>query len=191
MSVTVRSKKGVSSFALRFSSKGMLKFMLLWASWALGTTVLAQTLEIKLVNGRTGRPIAGHCMYVWVGDKSNPSSDPLLETETDSGGSAILRLTHEGAEIENQSQRLACGLQGAINPVVKYGYTISIRTGYVSCQPRPPSYSWLASTEFAIEDVLQHGIVTANRCGKATDSPKPGEVIIFVRPLSWWEKWKQ
>jgi hypothetical protein len=33
--------------------------------------------------------------------------------------------------------------------------------------------------------------LTDNDCGKATASPKPGELIIFVRPLTWWEKLKQ
>jgi hypothetical protein len=46
-------------------------------------------------------------------------------------------------------------------------------------------------TNFSTEEILQHGVATANTCGKATASPKPGEVILFVRPLTWWEKLKQ
>jgi hypothetical protein len=42
-----------------------------------------------------------------------------------------------------------------------------------------------------MKQVVQQGIVTANTCGKATASPKPGEVTIFVRPLTWWEQLKQ
>jgi hypothetical protein len=41
------------------------------------------------------------------------------------------------------------------------------------------------------EGVLQQGIATPNTCGKATASPEPGDLIIFVRPLTWWEKLKQ
>ena len=79
---------------------------------------------------------------------------------------------------------------GVINPVVKYGDTIGINTGYVLCQSHTSDYSWLARMDFSTEKVLQSGIVTANTCGKATASPKPGEVTLFVRPLTWWEKVK-
>lgn len=45
-------------------------------------------------------------------------------------------------------------------------------------------------TELFDGGVLQHGVVTANYCGNTTASPQPGEIIIFVRPLTWWEKLK-
>ncbi|HEV2233150.1 MAG TPA: hypothetical protein VGV68_07080 [Terriglobia bacterium] len=115
----------------------------------------------------------------------------MLETQTDNNGVITVRLTKEDMEINTQTQRLACGLSGVINPVVKYGDTISIRPGFVLCQPRTPDYSWLAMVDFSTKKVIQSGSITANTCGKATASPKPGELIIFVRPLSWWEKLKQ
>ena len=52
------------------------------------------------------------------------------------------------------------------------------------CQLRKPDDSWLAMTDFSTKKVLEEGIVTANTCGKATASPKPGELVIFVRPLT-------
>jgi hypothetical protein len=130
-------------------------------------------------------------MHVWVGNRSNPSSGPLLETQTDKNGFISLRLTREDRETNGQSQRLACGLAGSINPITKYGDTISIRSGLASCQPRTTDYSWLARADFSTDEVLQHGVATANTCGKATEAPKPGEVILFARPLTWWEKLKQ
>ncbi len=156
-----------------------------------GTALRAQTIQVRIVNGRNGHPVADQCMYVWVGDRFNPSSGPPLETQTDKNGIISLRLTHEDGKTNNESQRLACGLAGSINPIAKYGDTISIRTGYVLCQPRTPDYSWLASADFSTEQVVQHGVATANTCGKATASPGPMELIIFVRPLTWWEKLKQ
>jgi len=84
-----------------------------------------------------------------------------------------------------------CKGQGVTNPLVKYGDTISVRAGYVLCQPHTPDYSWLAMRDFSTEEVLQRGVATANTCGAATASPKPREVTLFVRPLSWWERMKQ
>lgn len=156
-----------------------------------GTALHAQTVQVKIVNGRNGRPVADRCMYVWVGNRSNPSSGPLLQTQTDKNGIINLRLARKDGETNDESQPLACGLVGSINPIAKYGDTISIRAGYALCQLRTPDYSWLARADFSTEEVLQHGVATANTCGKTTASPKPGEVILFVRPLTWWEKLKQ
>ena len=74
---------------------------------------------------------------------------------------------------------------------MKYIDSIGINAGYVLCQPRTPNYSWLARMAPPTKKVLEQGIVTPKTCGKTTASPKPGEVIIFVRPLTWREKLKQ
>jgi hypothetical protein len=187
MSMT-HCSKGRNDFS---SALSVLSLLILIVFVLSGTVLHAQTIQVKIVNGKNGHPVADRCMYVWVGDRSNPSSGPLLETQTDKNGIISLRLTHEDRKTDGESQRLACGLAGSINPMAKYGDTISVRTGYALCKPRTPDYSWLARADFSTEEVLQHGVVTANTCGKATASPKPGEVILFVRPLTWWEKMKQ
>lgn len=53
-----------------------------------------------------------------------------------------------------------------------------------------PDYSWLAITDFSMKMVVQQGIVPPNACGNATAWQEPGEVVLFVRPVSWWEKLK-
>jgi hypothetical protein len=187
MSMTHCTKERIGLF--RALSILHLSVLLLFA--LLGTALRAQTIQIKLVDGRSGRTMADKCTYVAVGNRSNPNSGSPLQTQTDKDGAVTLHLTDGGANINNAAQNLVCGLSGVINPVVKYGDTIYIRPGYVLCQLRSPDYSWLAMANFSTEEVLQHGIATANTCGKATASPKPGELTIFVRPLTWWEKLKQ
>jgi hypothetical protein len=186
--MSMTRSKGRNDFSTALSVLSLLMPIVFALS---GTVLRAQTIQVKIVNGKNGHPVASRCMYVWVGDRSNPSSGPLLETQTDKNGIISLRLTHEDIKTNDESERLACGLAGSINPIAKYGDTISIHSGYALCQPRTPDYSWLAKADFSMEEVLQHGVATTNTCGKATASPKPGEVILFVRPLSWWEKMKQ
>ncbi|MGC0775442.1 MAG: hypothetical protein WB543_21085 [Candidatus Acidiferrum sp.] len=175
---------------VRLFRKSLLGLFLAFLSGLGGAALHAQTISIKLVDGRNGRPMADKCINVWVGDRAAPQSRPFLETQTDKNGVADLRLTGQGAEINNQNQQLACGLQGVIQPVVKYGDTIAIGSDYMLCQARLPDGSWQALEGFSTKDALQSGIATANTCGKATASPKPGEVILFVRPLTLWEKLK-
>ncbi len=152
-----------------------------------GTALRAQTIEIKLVNGRTGRPMSDTCVNVWVGSERKEA----IAIATDENGTARLRLTDKDGEIDTHNRGKGCGDFGVINPVVKYSESLRINAGFVSCQSRRTDYSWLAMTNFSTEEILQHGVATANTCGKATASPKPGEVILFVRPLTWWEKLKQ
>ena len=166
-----------------------VSFMILFAG-SLGTGLRAQTIRIKLVNGKNGHPMALRCLNLWVGDKSAPKSRPLLETQTDKNGFISIRLTTADTQVDSQSQQLACGLRGVIDPVLKYGDTVSVRAGLVWCQPGGSNYSWLAAATFSSERILQSGIVTPNACGKAKAFPTPGEVVLFVRPLTLWEKLK-
>ena len=160
-------------------------FMVLIAN-SLGTTLRAQDIRIKIVNGRNGRSIADTCLNIWVGTERVDA----LSIPTDKDGVAVLHLSDSDAKINTGNRWARCGAEGVINPVLKYADSIKVNAGYASCQPRTADYSWLAVRVFSTKDVLQSGVVTPNVCGKVTASPKPVEVILFVRPLSWWEKLK-
>ena len=90
------------------------------------------------------------------------------------------------------------------NPIVRFADSISIgpviRTvngttyfQYVPCwvNTAENKHSWLSSTDFSTEQILQHGIVTANACGKATILPQPGHLVFFVRLPTNRETWRQ
>jgi hypothetical protein len=93
------------------------------------------------------------------------------------------------------------------DPIARYADTIRVNTmpgnvswkvahqhvGYVPCWIDSHKFkdSWSAVTDFSTEDLLQHGIVTANTCGKATASPQPGHLVLFVRMPSNREGWRQ
>lgn len=138
------------------------------------------------MNGRTGRVIAGTCVNVWLGNERKSA----MAIPTDNDGVASLRLTDNDAEI-NTDHWKGCGDFGVINPVAKFASSIRINAGYVLCQVRQPDHTWLAIQTFSTEEVLQSGVVTVNACGEANASPIPGEIVLFVRPLSWWEKLKE
>lgn len=149
--------------------------------------VSAQTVDIKLVNGTNGQPIGDTCVNVWVGhDRKDAMAIP-----TDNNGIARLRLTNNDRELDTHHHWNKCGEFGVFNPVVKYDDSIRVNVGYVSCRTRTRDNSWLAITELITSEVLNRGIVTANTCGKSSALPKPGEVVLYVRPLTWREKLKQ
>jgi len=151
-----------------------------------GLKLGAQTIRIRLLNGKNGHPLAGKCVNVWVGSERKSA----MAVPTDKDGVASLELTHK-AQADTQHVWKGCGILGVIHPIVQYSDRIEINTSYVSCEPRTPDFSWLAIKAFPTKKVLQSGIVTPNSCGKAKASPQPGEIILFVRPLTFWEKMKQ
>ena len=155
---------------------------------ALGAPAYAQTIRIKLLNGRNGRPLAHSCINLWVGHGRVAASAVV----TNKKGVASLRLTTRAAEINTAHWPLACtkGLEGRV-PIFKYASSVKINVGYVVCVPHGSNYSWLALMKFSTKKILQSGIVTPNSCGKARASPKPGEITLFVRPLTLWEKLKE
>jgi hypothetical protein len=154
----------------------------------------AQAIEVKLIDGKTGRPVAGACVGAWMKDASDRSS---VDIPADKDGVARLRLTRKDSEIHiSYNPKLGCGGDGAINPTLKYGETLAAySTGdHPSCAfpESMPRARW-KELDFSTQEVLQHGVVSANTCGKATASPQPGEVILFVRPRNFREKvqdWK-
>ena len=146
----------------------------------------AQSVSIKLMNGKNGRPVANTCVNVWVGTERKEA----MAIPTDKEGVARLRLTDKDGEVNIQRQWKNCGNFGVLNPVVRYSDTIGINASYAMCQTGGSNYSWLAVLRYPMAKVLHDGIVSSNTCGKANATAEPGEIILFVRPLTWWEKFK-
>lgn len=152
-----------------------------------GGFLSAQTLEVKLINGRNGHAVANTCVNVWVGDERK---DPLT-IPVDANGIGRLSLTNKYAEMKVADSWKACGDFGVINPVVQYKDFVKVNVGYVVCEPHGTDFSWLEVKKLPTSELMQKGIVIGNTCGKPTASPTPGRVTIFVRPLNFWEGLKQ
>jgi hypothetical protein len=153
-----------------------------------GVSLSAQTLEIKLVDGRNGRPVVGASSYVnvWVGTERKEA----IAIPADGKGVARLQLTLNTGEVNIPNSKNS-GSIVVDHPIVKYDESFRINTPYVLCGSEGSNYSWLRSENFSTKEILHHGYASPNTCGKITVSPQPGQVILFVRPLTWWEKLKQ
>ena len=171
-----------------FLSFGILRFLMAVFLILSAVSLSAQTLEITLVDGRNGRPMVGVSSYVnvWVGTERKEA----IVIPTDGKGVARLHLTLNASEVNIPNARNS-GSIVVDQPIVKYDESFRINTPYVLCGSGGSNYSWLASESFSTKEILHHGYASPNTCGKVTVSPQPGQVILFVRPLSWWEKLKQ
>ena len=168
---------------------GITKFLVSFFLILYGASVSAQTLEITLVDGRNGRPMVGASSYVnvWVGTEVKEA----IAIPTDGNGVARLQLTLHTGEINIPNDSKDRGSIVVDHPVVNYNESLRINAPYVLCGSEVSNYSWLRSENFSTKEILHHGYVSPNTCGNATVSPEPGQVILFVRPLTWLEKLKQ
>jgi hypothetical protein len=189
MPMTTGDKSRRRFFAMKFAATGLLTF-LFFASYA--TALSAQTIQIKVVDGKTGRPVAGVCVGVWITDASNKTLPLTPYIPADKNGVARLRLAQKDNEVNiSYDPKLGCGGSGAINPVLKYDDTLTSYTtlDHPSCAfPQSIPNARFNEIDFSTNEVIQHGVVSANTCGKVTASPQPGEVILFVRPRNFREK---
>jgi hypothetical protein len=148
-------------------------------------TLRAQTIQIKLVDGKTGHPVKNACMSLW------PTVDVLVRTDKE--GVALLRFTNKDSEVNiPYNLKLWCGPTGAVNPTLKYDDTLTLHTGadYPSCAfpESMPDERMKDMDPISTKEIFQHGFASANTCGNVTGSPQPGEVILFVRPRNHQEK---
>jgi hypothetical protein len=168
--------------------RGILKLLPLLFLFLPGMSLFAQTIEIKLVDGRNGRPMVGASSYVnvWVGGERKEA----IAIPTDEKGVARLQLTLNPSEVNIPNSKNNGSLV-VDHPIVKYDESFRINAPYVLCGPGGSNYSWLELKDFTTKEILDHGYASANTCGRATVSPQPGQMILFVRPLMLWEKLKQ
>jgi|HubBroStandDraft_5_1064220.scaffolds.fasta_scaffold809871_1 hypothetical protein len=120
---------------------------------------------------------AGDCQFGWL-------------QGADGKGVARLQLTLDPGEVNVPNSKNS-GSIVVEHPIVKYDESLRINAPYVLCGSDGSNYSWLRSEEFSAKEILEHGYASPNTCGKVTASPQPGQITLFVRPLTRWEKLKQ
>ena len=148
--------------------KRLLPIVSVIACWLLSAaqqqapSVLAgDTIIIRLLNGKTGKPAKNSVINVWFED---PQKAPLNPT-TDPNGEIHLRI----ADAQSKTLRFLPG--------------DSVDCRYKKGQLFEP-------VKFSTQEILSHGVVAPNLCGKATAQPTPGVLVIFVRNLTFMEKWR-
>jgi hypothetical protein len=82
-----------------------IQFLALLVLGSCGTILCAQTVDIKLVNGRNGCPMTDACVSVWMGNERKTA----MAIPTDESGIPRLRLTHNDSEIDIHNRWKGCG----------------------------------------------------------------------------------
>ena len=119
-------------------------------------------IRVRLFNSNNGKPMSGQTIWIYLG-WDHAAHTP--EQRTDENGATVFHLQP---------------------PVPKWINAVTGSQTIWHCTD-------IEKNTFATSDVLEHGMVALNKCdlkGKRTGkiSAKPGEVILFARPLRFWER---
>lgn len=135
------------------------------------------TIHIHVFDGRTGKNLSGMNLT-------------FVDYHTDRDGSAHADLN--GRMIVNTS---ADGDSYVTNPDAHGVLVFNVlgRDGaWVPCtrQKLYDSNTRTYGSEhlYRVSTIVDSGLVATNSCSRRTATAKPGELIVFVRPPTWWEK---
>lgn len=161
-----------------------------------GSMARTQDIHIRLVNARNGKPMTGRCLTIALGSWRGAT----LLAETNREGVVVLH--SRGGQVAADATSPPCNglaILGPKAPTNEAGWISALGDGdtYVVCQeyghpvpgqpPKPPTD--LIPT-YPITKILESGVAAVNTCGKFTVEAKPGELILFARRMSFWEKMK-
>jgi hypothetical protein len=120
----------------------------------------AQTIHIRIVNGKNGRPIKNETLRVWT-TRNHVDADLW---PTDATGSVLLK-------VDGNAQ---IALDENLN---------------ASCRTLPANQQSFQLL-YSVAEILNKGISTDNTCGTVRVAAKAGELILFERPFTLMEKVK-
>jgi len=148
----------------------------------------AQEIHIRALNANNGKPISNECLNVWSGTARGTH----LVTQTNKQGTAFLQVQENEISTEN-------GCPGWPTHASRGPGQLTIAGArYFACQEygkitrgEAPVNSLTTMPAYRIAKILESGISAGNSCGKFRVDAKPGELILFMRPLHWWERMKR
>jgi hypothetical protein len=155
-----------------------------------------QEIHIRVLNAHNGKPITNECVNVWFG----PPHGAGLIAPTNKHGVVVLHLARNEVTADSVFAS-SCDRIAVLGPkpLPKDGDTIAITSDdYVDCQEwakvipgATPKENLSRAPSYPIKNILETGVVASNTCGKFKAEARPGDLIFFVRPASWWEKMRR
>jgi hypothetical protein len=128
---------------------------------AIGADDTTQVVKVRLLNGKTGKPIKNDTPNVWFDDAKDRSNP-----QTNSNGEVVVSLN----DAQFQDLRVLPNL-------------------YADCRFKGNSTAGM-SVKYSLKEIIATGVVSANVCGKERIEPTPGVLVLYVRPMTFLEKWR-
>jgi hypothetical protein len=150
---------------------GVLRAGLLVAFIAAAPVCWSQEVTVRVVNGKSGKPMKGRGVDLSAQDarlypRAGGNLGPFKEGNTGRDGTVRLSVPPP------RPSSLFVG--------------VGVPSEVIYCGSTPPS--------FPLEEVMKSGVISENSCDpsgkiRARFKPEPGEILIFMRKLTFREKW--
>ena len=149
---------------------------ILFAVAPIGLLAQTATIHIRVLDGRTGKNLPG--MKLAFVDYHN---DRDGSTDADLNGRKIVETSADGDSY-------------SANPNA-HGVLVFDGLGsgvWVPCTRQKlydsDTRTYGSEHLYPVSTIVASGLVASNNCSGRTATAKPGELIVFVRPATWWEK---
>ena|SRR5579872_4859836 len=149
---------------------------ILFAVAPIGLLAQTATIHVRVIDGRTGNNLSGmNLAFV------DYHTDRDGSTHADLNGRMTVETSVDGdSYIANPDAHGVLVFNG-----LGSGFWIPCtRQKFYDSHPRTYGSEHL----YPVSTILASGLVASNSCSRRTATAKPGELIIFVRPATWWEK---
>jgi hypothetical protein len=121
---------------------------------------VANKIIVQLLDGKNGKPIKRESPNIWLGNAKDPTNP-----QTDSKGEILLEI----GQVKPKEIKLSGNY-------------------YVDCRLRGNRRAAM-NVKYSLNEVVSKGIVTENDCGKSRVDPIPGRLVLYLRPMTFVEKW--
>ena len=149
---------------------------ILFAVAPVGLLAQTATIHVRVLDGRTGKNLSGmNLAFV------DYHTDRDGNTHADLNGRVTIKTSAAGdSYIANPDAHGVLVFDGLGKGV----WTPCTRQKFYDSDTRTYGSEYL----YPVSTIVASGLVASNSCGRRTATAKPGELTIFVRPATWWEK---
>lgn len=130
----------------------------LYSAQAPSANDAAQVITVRLLNGKTGKPIKNDRPNIWFGDAKDP-----INPHISSNGEAVVSVN----DAQFQELRVA-------------------PNQYADCRFKGDSLAGI-SVKYSLKEIVTTGVVSANICGKDRVEPTPRVLVLYARPMTFLE----
>lgn len=138
-------------------------------------------LRIQVLDGRNGHSLSNICLNISLGMWHG--ADLLAPANGDGIATLHVAAGVVSADIPRDSQCVGGFPTQAALP--RGEDRITPASGGNDCHPKHQSPVPLS---YSIQEILEHGIVGENVCGKIKVEARPGQLFLFVRPSPWYAR---
>lgn len=136
------------------------------------------TIKIVLVDGKSGKLIKNGSADVWIG-ASEPNTPAIWNSGYFVGGEKYGGLDPVRSRNDGSIIVAVAPEPGTWIDVIPHA-----RFASMGCEPNGLHFG----LAYPLADVIRHGVVSDNECGRANATPIPGTLVIYIRHETFWEK---